>query len=70
MFVSSTYKITGVTLRLWVCLFNAAYLLGYNFHHTYIDATLSAAYISDYHPQNLWVTLHLWVFHLTGTLCL
>ena len=53
MFVSSTYKITRVTLRLWVCLFNAAYLLGYNFHHTYIDATLSAAYISDYHPQNL-----------------
>ena len=52
MFVSSTYRITGVTLRLWVCLFNAAYFLGYKFYHTYVHATLSATYICGYYPQN------------------
>ena len=70
MFVCSTYRITGVTLRLWMCLFNTAYVLGYKFHHAYVDTTLTAAYVCGFYPQNHWVTLHLWLFHLKGSLCL
>ena len=52
MFVSSTYRIPGVTLRLCMCLFNIAYVLGYKFHHTYVDTTLTAAYVCGYYPEN------------------
>ena len=68
MFVRSTYRITGVTLRLWMFLCNTAYVLGYKFHHTYLDTTLTAAYVCGYYLQNHRVTLHLWVFHLKGSL--
>ena len=56
MFVCSTYRITGVTLRLWMCLFNTAYVLGYKFHHAYVDTTLTAAYVCVLPTESLGYT--------------
>ena len=50
MFVSSTYRITGL-------------------HYTYGSATLSAAYVGYLHLLNHWVTQHIWVSNLKGSLC-
>ena len=50
MFVSSTYRITGL-------------------HYTYGSATLSAAYVGYLYFLNHWVTLHIWVSNLKGSLC-
>ena len=50
MFVSSTYRITGL-------------------HYTYESATLSAAYVGYLYFLNHWVTLHIWVSNLKGSLC-
>ena len=38
-------------------------------HYTSGCPTLSAAYVCMFYLQNYWVTLHLWVRHLTCSLC-
>ena len=53
-----------------MCFFNEDYVLGYKIHHTYVDASLSAAYVCGYYPKNHWVKLHLWGIHFKGGLCL
>ena len=37
-------------------------------HYTYGNATLSADYVGNLHFQNHWVTPHIWVSNLKGSL--